>query len=362
MHIDQQRLSQAHALVVGCGALGNEVLKGLTLMGVGRLTVVDFDNVEATNLSRSVLFRRTDVGRRKVDVVAERLWELNPDLLLDTICGDVAHDVGLGRFAEADVIIGCVDSRWARYMINRHCMRMQRPWVDGGISQWEGTVRVLMPGRNCYACSLDAEAMNQLRRRLPCSGTIRRMEEQGHAPTTAVAASIIGAMQVQEAVKLIAGLDNAVMTGRMFCYEGEGNTSRMVTFSAYDPDCPEHEAWQPVEPLRLVSTQPALTGQTTIAALLTMGFSTLTLRDDCFVDYIYDKESGKRYEMMCAGRKVAERMEKNDELRGRLLGDFYQNEYRTIDAAFPYKNLTLHDLGIPSHDVLQLDERYILIQ
>lgn len=357
MHIDQQRLSQAHVLVVGCGALGSEVLKGLTLMGVGRITVVDFDTVEATNLSRSVLLRRSDVGRRKVDVVAERLGELNPELVVDTICGDVAHDVGLGWFADADVVLGCVDSRWARYMINRHCMRMQRPWVDGGISQWEGTARVFVPGMNCYACSLDAETMSQLRRRMPCSGTIRRMEEQGHAPTTAVAASIIGAMQVQEAVKLIAGRDDAAMTGRMFCYEGEGNTSRMVSFSAYDDDCMEHEAWQPLTP-----SDSAVTTGTPIDGLLGMGFSTLTLRDDCFVDYIYDRESGRRYEMMCAGRKVVEKMEANDELRGRLLGDFYQNEYRTIDAAFPYRNLTLHDLGIPPHDVLQLDERYILIQ
>lgn len=357
MHIDQQRLSQAHALVVGCGALGSEVLKGLTLMGVGQLTVVDFDTVEATNLSRSVLLRRSDVGRRKVDVVAERLRELNPDLHVDTIFGDVAHDVGLGVFADADVVLGCVDSRWARYMINRHCMRMQRPWIDGGISQWEGTARVFMPGRNCYACSLDAETMQQLRRRMPCSGTIRRMEQQGHAPTTAVAASIIGAMQVQEAVKLIAGCDDATMTGRMFCYEGEGNTSRMVTFTAYDPDCPEHEPWQPAEP-----SNSAVTEQITVGELLNMGFSTLTLRDDCFVDYIYDRESGKRYTMMCPGRVVADRMGESGELRGRLLGDFYQNEYRTIDAAFPYQNLTLHNLGIPPHDVLQLDERYILMQ
>lgn len=342
--------------------MGSEVLKGLTLMGVGHITIVDFDRVEATNLSRSVLLRLSDVGRLKVEVMAERMKELNPELHVHTICGDVAHDVGLGVFADADAVIGCVDSRWARFMINRHCMRMQRPWVDGGISQWEGTARVFAPGRNCYACSLDSEAMKQLRRRMPCSGTIRRMEQQGSAPTTSVAASVIGAIQVQEAIKIISGLMDDTMTDRMFCYDGEGNTTRMVTFEAWDEDCPEHDVWNFSAAEEQKETTEKLNETTTVEELFGMGFNEMTLRDDCFVDYIYNKESGKRYEMMCPGRMVAERMDEDPELRGMLLGAFYQNEYHVIDPTFPYRNLTLAALGIPPHDVLQIDERYILMQ
>ena len=122
---EQQRVSAARIMVVGCGALGNEVLKNLVLLGVEHLIVVDFDVVEVGNLSRSVLFSKKDAEqhRLKVDVVAERLQAMNPLLDIQTICGDIAYDVGLGLVRRQDVVIGCVDSRWARYCINRLCMR-----------------------------------------------------------------------------------------------------------------------------------------------------------------------------------------------------------------------------------------------
>ena len=81
----QERISTANFLVVGCGALGNEVLKNLALMGAGHLTLVDFDRVEQGNLSRSVLFAKEDVGHYKVDVAARKLREMNPALEVKTI-------------------------------------------------------------------------------------------------------------------------------------------------------------------------------------------------------------------------------------------------------------------------------------
>ena len=94
----QEQLERANVMVVGCGALGNEVLKNLTLFGVGHLTVVDFDTVEPSNLTRSVLFRRADAdaGREKVAVVAERIREINPTVSVLPLLGDICHDVGLG--------------------------------------------------------------------------------------------------------------------------------------------------------------------------------------------------------------------------------------------------------------------------
>ena len=121
----KEQVATAHVLVVGCGALGNEVLKNLALFGIQHIILVDFDHVEASNLSRSILFRQEDAekGHYKVDVAKERLKELHPSIEIQTICGDIAYEVGLGWFRDADVIIGCVDNRWARYCINRHCMR-----------------------------------------------------------------------------------------------------------------------------------------------------------------------------------------------------------------------------------------------
>ena len=91
-YFEQQRVSAAHVMVVGCGALGNEVLKNLVLLGVGHIVAIDFDKVEIGNLSRSVLFSKSDADahRMKVDVIAERLKAMNPAVEVKTICGDVA--------------------------------------------------------------------------------------------------------------------------------------------------------------------------------------------------------------------------------------------------------------------------------
>ena len=95
------------------------------------LVVVDFDVVEPDNLSHSVLFTADDAvaARRKVDAVAECLPHFNPDIEITPVFGDIAYDVGVGLIMDMDVVIGCVDNRWARYCINRHCMRAGIPWV-----------------------------------------------------------------------------------------------------------------------------------------------------------------------------------------------------------------------------------------
>ena len=256
--LKQQRVSAAHVMVVGCGALGNEVLKNLVLLGVEHLVVVDFDVVEVGNLSRSVLFSKADADahRLKVEVVAERLKAMNPAVEIQTICGDVAYDVGLSLIRRMDVVIGCVDSRWARYCINRLCMRAGVPWVDGGIEELEGTARVFIPGKNCYACNLGPEGLRDLAKRMSCTGVIHRHEQAGSAPTTSLMASVIGAVQVQEAMKLVhqEALEQGTFTslcGKMFYYDGQHLTTKLLDFQAYDDDCAVHTCWTPIRPLAL---------------------------------------------------------------------------------------------------------------
>lgn len=355
----QDRIAAARIMVVGCGALGNEVLKNLALLGAEHLTVVDFDRVEQGNLSRSVLFSKADAdaGRYKVDAVAERLRAMNPAMEVNAIRGDVAFDVGLGLVRRMDVVIGCVDSRWARYCINRLCMRAGVPWVDGGISALEGTVQVFAPGQNCYACHLGPEGLQDLARRQPCSGVIRRDEAAGSAPTTSVIASVIGAVQVQEAMKLLhpEALASGQMTplcGKMFYYEGERLSTKLVDFCSYDADCPVHERWEPVRP-------SALRPETTVSdalALLRQDLQAerveIQLTGDCFVDCVLRREGEGRLEVMLPGRAVAERLGQEPDWRGIPLGALYQHEFRMVDGSFPYPGLTLAQLGIPAQDVL----------
>src|SRR4051794_40041528 len=123
----QDRLAAAKVLVVGAGALGNEVVKNLALLGVGTTIIIDLDDVEPSNLSRSVLFRTGDGGRSKAAVAAERAREINPEVAFLPIHGDVITDVGLGLFADVDVVIGCLDNREARLWVNRQCWKVGTP-------------------------------------------------------------------------------------------------------------------------------------------------------------------------------------------------------------------------------------------
>lgn len=353
----QDRVSEAHIMVVGCGALGNEVLKNLVLMGVRHIVVVDFDLVEEDNLTRSVLFTIDDARqkRQKAVVAAERLQAMNEEIEVTAICGDIAYDVGLGLVRRMDVIIGCVDSRWARYCINRLCMRAGRPWVDGAIDGLEGTARVFVPGKNCYACNLGPEGLRDLRHRMPCSGIIRRTMASGKVPTTSIVASVIGAVQVQEALKLLHPdmLDDGRLTslcGKMFYYEGEHLTSRLADFRAYDDDCVEHDRWEPV-------LESPLTTDSTVKEVLNWiaePEGAFSLGDDCFVDDVVLRSDNTRVSVMKPGREVAAMVENHPLLMGIPYSGLYQHEWRDIDASFPYQDLTLHELGIPNEGVLHL--------
>ena len=375
----QNQVSAAHVMVVGCGALGNEVLKNLVLMGVTHIVAVDFDIVEMGNLTRSVLFTRSDAERKrtKVEVVAERVRDMNPNIDIQTICGDIAYDVGLGLIRQMDVVIGCVDSRWARFCINRYCMRAGIPWVDGGIDGLEGTVRVFAPGKNCYACNLGPEGLKDLARRMPCSGIIRRQEQRGSAPTTSIIASIIGAIEVQEALKIMYNEECIMhnnkremtsLCGKMMYYDGEHVTVRIADFQAYDEECPEHETWAPVH-------QTEVSRDMTVAkalALLREGDKetgrqgdrktgrqevqniAICLTNDCFVDYVVRRDTDERITMMVPGRMVADKVALEKAVDGEPLSGLYQHEYHRVDASFPYPSLTLAQLGIPQQDIVRV--------
>jgi len=215
----QDRMEAARVMVVGAGALGNEVIKNLTLMGIGRMLIVDRDEVEMANLSRSVLFRESDEGRRKVQVASARVREMNPSVRTMALHGDVTSDVGLGVFRRMDVVVGCLDSRVARLAVNNACWLANVPWVDGAIQEMFGEVRVFAPGRGaCYACTLTDMDWRILREAQPCKGMALGNVLEGKVPTTPTISSIIAGIQSQEALKFIHGMAN--QTGKAFVFRG----------------------------------------------------------------------------------------------------------------------------------------------
>jgi len=215
----------AKIMVVGAGALGNEVLKNLALLNVGNILIVDFDHIEYSNLSRSVLFRESDVidKRLKSDVAAERIKEINPNIKTQTINGDIMVDVGIGVLRRMNVVIGCLDNRLARLFINRHCYKVEKTWVDGAIENLAGELNVYMPGVSCYESQLSDQEWQNIRHKMGCPDVARRNSLQGRIPTTPISSSIIAAMQVQEALKVVMGNVKHSMAGKKFLYEGMNN-------------------------------------------------------------------------------------------------------------------------------------------
>jgi len=239
---EQDKLRSAKILVVGAGAIGNELLKNLALLGVGQVLVVDLDSIELSNLSRSVLFRSSDVGRPKAAVAAERTRDIYPDCKVTAVSGNVMHDLGLGVFGWADVILGALDNREARLWINRAAWKMNRPWVDGAIEGINGVVRVFLPGKPpCYECTLGEVDWKILDRRMSCKLLTREDMEHGKTPTTPTTSSVIAGIQVQEAVKLLHGLP--VLAGRGFVFEGMNHTSYVVEYTPNN-ECLSHEVYE----------------------------------------------------------------------------------------------------------------------
>ena len=123
---DQDKLKNANIMVVGAGAIGNELVKNLALLGVGNIYIFDMDMIEHTNLTRSVLYRQKDVGRYKAEVAAERAMEINPDVHAEAFISNIIDDVGLGVFRRMDVVLGGLDNREARLAINQSCYKVNR--------------------------------------------------------------------------------------------------------------------------------------------------------------------------------------------------------------------------------------------
>ncbi len=257
---EREKVQDAKIMVIGAGALGNEVIKNLSLMGVGNLFIVDFDKIEAANLSRSVLFRETDNNRSKAEVAAARAKSVNPQVHVQYLNGDVTTQLGLGIIRRMDAIIGCLDNREARLAVNRFSYWMNKPWVDGAIQELLGLVRVFVPGKGaCYECTLTEQALRDLSLRYSCPLLARQNILLGKVPTTPTIASIIGAMQSQEALKLIHDLP--VEAGKVTHFNGMVNEMHTTAYTARD-DCESH--WNYGE----ITELPARAERTTLADLL----------------------------------------------------------------------------------------------
>jgi len=342
---DQQRLSEARVVVIGAGALGNELLKNLALLGVGNVFVADLDLIENSNLSRSVLYRAADCGRKKAEVAAGRARDIYPEMKTQPFCGNVVYDLGLGIYRWADLILGGLDNREARVAINRAAARAGRIWIDGAIERLDGVARVFDPAVGpCYECTMSDIDWKMLEARRSCALLTRDEMERGKVPTTPTTASIVAGIQIQEAIKFLHGLPT--LSGQGFVFDGLHHQSYTVTYSRL-ADCPSHEIDEPVVSL------PWRTDTTTVGQLLDRVRS--DLGPESVIEVNNDLLAGLTCEKCGVTEPLLASLGKVSESQGRCAacGEHRTPQiYHTIDGTESFLNRTLSDIGVPPWDVI----------
>lgn len=359
---DFKKVNEARIMVVGAGALGNEVLKNLALFGFGNIFIVDLDNIEETNLCRSVLFRQEDAAscRSKAEVAASRVKEINPLINVQYIHGNIISDVGLGIIRKMDIVIGCLDNRLARYYINKHCFRVNKSWIDGGIENLEGNVRIFKPGQNCYECGLSDFELGLLGQRTGCPDIAKINITQGRVATTPVSSSIIGAIQVQEAMKLIHGYDESSSTvscdtlvGKMLKYDGMHLSFKNFLMSNYNDDCLSHEVWDPViESAELSAEMKISEAISVLRKKLNANEVTIYMMNNRFIHKLFPEHSEKEHVANLPESKIAEYIEET--IDKKPSERVFQKYYENIDREFPLQDLTLREIGIPHFDIIKV--------
>jgi len=245
---DQERLKNACIMVVGAGAIGNELIKDLTLLGIGKILIVDMDKIEHTNLTRSVLYRAHDVGRYKAEVAAERASEMNPDVKAKAFISNIIDDIGLGVFRRMDVVLGGLDNREARLSINQSCYKVNKPFIDGAIEALNGFARVFTPPEGaCYECTMTELDWKLINKRKSCALLTHEQMAEGKIPTTPTSSAIIAGVQVQELLKLLhADRGLPTLAGKCYVFNGLTHDSYVVEYQR-KPDCMSHDTYESIE-------------------------------------------------------------------------------------------------------------------
>jgi len=189
----QLKLKQAKVCVVGIGGLGNPIVTRLAAMGVGKIRIVDRDVIELSNLHRQTMFNEDDVGQVKVETAAKKLRKLNADIIIEELPVSINDYTALDVVGGCDVVIDALDSVNARYSLNKACIEKKIPFVTGAAVGVTGQSFTILPNETaCYHClfpALDEDSMPT------CS-------IEGVHPSIL---SIIGGIEVSEAVKIITG-------------------------------------------------------------------------------------------------------------------------------------------------------------
>jgi len=242
---DQSALTKSRVLVVGAGALGNEIVKNLALVGVGHIDVIDMDIVERSNLARCALFRDSDEGEYKALALARSASAINPDCKITGYVMSV-QAFGSGSLLNYDVLIAGLDNMEARLWLNRHARHIGKLWIDGAIEGLQGIVRTFAPEGPCLECTLSEQDQINLSHRRSCALLTPEELVSGKTPTNSTSASIVAGIEVQEAIKALVGrTDLLALLNKVWRLEGETMSTSIMGFFE-DENCLAHDSFKEI--------------------------------------------------------------------------------------------------------------------
>jgi adenylyltransferase/sulfurtransferase len=221
----QARLKQGRVLVIGAGGLGSPALLYLASAGIGTIGIVDFDNVERSNLHRQVIHGESNLGQPKIASAAERLGDLNPDIVITTHDTRLTSGNALGMIADYDVVVDGSDNFPTRYLVNDACVLTGKPLVYAAIFRFEGQATLFAePDGPCYRCLYPEP---------PPPGLVPTCAEAG---VLGVLPGVLGSIQALEAIKRVAGIGES-LKGRLLVFDALRLRFRELLIEK-DPGCP----------------------------------------------------------------------------------------------------------------------------
>ncbi len=225
----QRKLLDAKVLLIGAGGLGSPTALYLAAAGVGTLGIVDFDEVDLTNLQRQILHRTQDVGRPKVESASDTIAAMNPDVKVIQHRIQLTSENALEVLEPYDIVVDGSDNFPTRYLVNDACVMLGKPCVHGSIFLFEGQAATFVPGKGCYRCLYPTP---------PPPGMVPSCAEAG---VLGVLPGIVGSIQAVETIKLILGIGDT-LSGRLLLFDALDMEFRQVKVrrNAECPVCGDH--------------------------------------------------------------------------------------------------------------------------
>ncbi|MCL4326420.1 MAG: ThiF family adenylyltransferase [Candidatus Thermoplasmatota archaeon] len=234
------KIKKSRVLVIGAGAIGNEVMKNLALSGFNDITLIDMDHVVISNLNRCLFFTFEDAKSKiyKVDAIKNHIKDMVSSINIKGITKPV-EEIEEEFFNNFDIIFGCVDNILARVRINSLASHYQIPYVDGGTHGMVGKVQVILPPDTpCIECNLNISHYKNLEQLFTCSGRDDTKAFEPKIPAEVTTTAIIAGVMVREGLKILSDKRDNVIK-HIFYYDGLTNKSDILE-SEISKGCSNH--------------------------------------------------------------------------------------------------------------------------